>query len=124
MIPVNLTTQRPITTPIPILTTDEVVRLQTADPPLILVEALPLMHYQAAHLPGAVNIPADQIVRLAPMLLPDKAAVIAVYCSNHACGTAQHVATRLVQLGYRQVFHYQGGKQAWMLAGHPLEGQS
>jgi rhodanese-related sulfurtransferase len=115
---------RPMTTSIPILTLDDVVRLQAATPPLILVEALSPMLYQAAHLPGAVNIPIDQVEMLAPALLPDKDAAIAVYCATRACGTAHRVALRLVQLGYTQVAHYQGGKQEWIIAGLPLEGQS
>jgi rhodanese-related sulfurtransferase len=114
---------RPTAAAMPILTIDDIMRLQTATPPLILVEALPPMQYQAAHLPGAVNIPIDQVETLTPTLLPDKDAAIAVYCSNRACGTAHRVALRLVQLGYTQVAHYQGGKQEWIMAGLPLEGQ-
>lgn len=108
---------RPTATAIPILTTDDIVRLQTITPPLILVEALSPMPYQATHVPGAINIPVDQVDTLAPALLPDNAAAIAVYCSNRWCGTAHRVVRRLVELGYTQVAQYLGGKQEWILAG-------
>ena len=47
-----------------------------------LVETLPRTAYEHAHLPGAINIPPDQVKELAPQLLPDKAAAIVVYCAN------------------------------------------
>ena len=47
-----------------------------------LVETLPATSYHHAHLPGAINLPPDQVKQLAPTLLPDKAADIVVYCAN------------------------------------------
>lgn len=48
----------------------------------VLVETLPAATYHHAHLPGAINLPPDQVVQLAPKLLPDKAAEIVVYCAS------------------------------------------
>ena len=47
-----------------------------------LVETLPAASYHHAHLPGAINLPPDQVKQLAPTLLSDKAADIVVYCAN------------------------------------------
>lgn len=47
-----------------------------------LVETLPPQAYHHAHIPGAINLPPDQVQELAPSLLPDKAAEIVVYCSK------------------------------------------
>jgi rhodanese-related sulfurtransferase len=47
-----------------------------------LVETLPAQTYHHAHLPGAVNLPPDQLVSMTPKLLPDKSAEIVVYCSS------------------------------------------
>ncbi|MFN7945400.1 MAG: rhodanese-like domain-containing protein [Blastocatellia bacterium] len=47
-----------------------------------LVETLAPTAYEHAHLPGAINLPPDEIDRLAPKLLPDKNEEIVVYCSN------------------------------------------
>ncbi len=47
-----------------------------------LVETLPRAGYDHAHLPGALNLPPEQVAELAPTLLPDKAAEIVVYCSS------------------------------------------
>ncbi len=48
----------------------------------LLVETLPAVTYRHAHLPGAINLPPDQVRDLAPTLLPDKAADIVVYCAS------------------------------------------
>ena len=48
----------------------------------VLVETLARIAYEHAHLPGAINLPPDQIKQLAPTLLPDKAADIVVYCAS------------------------------------------
>lgn len=47
-----------------------------------LVETLPATAYHHAHLPGAINLPPDQVKQLAPTLLPEKAADIVVYCAS------------------------------------------
>ncbi len=47
-----------------------------------LVETLPRTAYDHVHLPGAINLPPDQVKELAPKLLPDKSAEIVVYCSS------------------------------------------
>jgi rhodanese-related sulfurtransferase len=48
----------------------------------ILAETLPKETYDHAHLPGAINIPPDQVATLAAQMLPDKSAEIVVYCSK------------------------------------------
>ncbi len=48
----------------------------------LLVETLPATAYHHAHLPGAVNLPPDQVTQLAPTLMPDKNADIVVYCAS------------------------------------------
>ena len=48
----------------------------------MLVETLPRISYEHAHLPGAINMPPDQLKQLAANLLPDKDADIVVYCAS------------------------------------------
>jgi len=88
---------------------------------LVIVEALPARHYEEAHLPGALNMPHDQVDELAPTLLPDKAREIVVYCSNRACQNSPQASKRLEALGYQNVYDYEEGKQDWIGAGLPTE---
>lgn len=86
-----------------------------------LVEALGVAYFADAHLPGALNVPIDRVDELAPTLLPDKDALVIVYCSDPTCPHSGIVARRLLELGYTDVLTFPGGKQAWAAAGHPLE---
>jgi rhodanese-related sulfurtransferase len=85
-----------------------------------LVEALGPAYFDDAHLPGAVNIPPDQVDRLAATLLPDRTARVVVYCSS-TCHNSAITARRLVELGYEDVHVYLAGKEDWVEHGLPIE---
>ncbi len=94
-------------------------RLASARPPH-LVEALSPTFFADAHLPGAHNLPPDQVADRAADVLPDPDAEVVVYCSG-GCDRARIVAGMLEDLGYQQVLLLDGGKGDWLAAGHPLE---
>jgi rhodanese-related sulfurtransferase len=96
-------------------------RLDRGDP-VTLVEALPPMYYEKEHLPGAANIPHDEVDALAPELLPDKDAEIVVYCASGPCQNSGIASRRLASLGYTNVSDYAEGKAEWIAAGLPVEG--
>lgn len=86
-----------------------------------IVEALPPMYYEDAHLPRALNMPHDRVNELAPALLPDRSQEIIVYCANSPCRNSGIAARRLTELGYENVRDYDAGKQDWIEAGLPTE---
>jgi len=49
---------------------------------ITLVETLAPERYRQAHIPGALNIPPEEIKELSPRLLPNKNAEIVTYCAN------------------------------------------
>ena len=89
-----------------------------------VVEALPAMYFEDAHLPGAINIPHDEVRELAPALLPDRSAPIVTYCANTPCRNSGIAAATLVAMGYTDVREYVEGKQDWTEAGLPVEAGS
>lgn len=89
---------------------------------VVLLEALPAMHYDAAHLPGAKNLPLDDLDARAQLLVADKTSPIVTYCTGTTCPNSKIAAERLVALGYIDVRAYEGGKEEWVEAGLPLEG--
>ena len=96
-------------------------KLQRGDD-FVLVDALGPISYAGAHLPGAINIPPKSCDDLASSRIPDLDTEVVVYCAGPDCESSVEVAERLVELGYRNVRHFSGGKQAWREAGLPLEG--
>jgi len=67
---------------VPAISRDELKMKIDRGEKFLLVETLPAATYHHAHLPGAVNLPPDQVTQLAPTLLPDKGADIVVYCAS------------------------------------------
>lgn len=62
--------------------------------------------FQTGHIAGALLIPDTEIADKAPDLLPDKSAVILVYCRS---GRRSALASQaLVQLGYWNVYDFGG----------------
>jgi rhodanese-related sulfurtransferase len=47
---------------------------------VVLVDSRTPEEYQQAHIPGAINIPPDEMQAKAPRLLKDKAAPVIFYC--------------------------------------------
>jgi rhodanese-related sulfurtransferase len=88
---------------------------------LTAVDALPESYYAQEHLPGALNLVADDVPARAAELLPDRDVAIVTYCSNTACGNSGHVAAALTKLGYSNVRKYAEGIQDWVQAGLPTE---
>ncbi|WP_026421918.1 rhodanese-like domain-containing protein [Actinokineospora inagensis] len=103
-----------------VISTDEVKQKIDAGSAVVL-EALPPSYYDEAHLPGALNLPLDEVDDRAGGLIPSKDAEVIVYCSNEACSNSGIAADRLIELGYTNVFKYAAGKQDWVGAGLPTE---
>lgn len=61
---------------------DELQRKIESNERFFLVETLSEEKYRKAHLPGALNLPPDRLKELAPFVLPDKDALVIVYCAS------------------------------------------
>jgi rhodanese-related sulfurtransferase len=101
---------------------EDLCRKLQGDETLVLVDALAPISFAAAHLPGAVNIPPQRVDSLAERRIPDRETTVVVYCAGPDCDSSVEVAARLVELGYVNVLHFVGGKEAWRAAGLQLEG--
>jgi rhodanese-related sulfurtransferase len=94
--------------------------IASGQPPIIL-EALPAKYFDDWHLPGARNMPHDEVRALAPQLAPNKSAPVIVYCANSACQNSHIAASVMGQIGYSDVRVYADGKKDWQEAGLPVE---
>jgi rhodanese-related sulfurtransferase len=66
----------------PMISTEDLKAKLDGKDPVQIVETLAPERYREAHLPGALNIPPEQIKELAPKLLPNKDAEIITYCTS------------------------------------------
>ena len=96
------------------------LKLDRSDP-FVLLEALPATYFEDAHLPGAQNMPHDQVDAHAAVLISDRSTEVVVYCANAPCPNSEIAARRLIALGYANVREYAEGKEDWVNAGLPVE---
>ena len=64
------------------ITRDELKQRMDRGEQFTLVETLPEFMYKQWHLPGAINLPPNEVQQRAPVVLPDKDAEIVVYCGG------------------------------------------
>jgi rhodanese-related sulfurtransferase len=103
---------------LPTISCDEFQRKLESGERLVIVDALAPMSFAHSHLPGAINMPPE---RVEAKRIPDRDAEIVVYCANPECGSSIDTARRLLELGFKNVRHYPGGKNEWRSLGLPLE---
>lgn len=77
---------------------------------VVIVDVRTEAEYAEGHIAGAVLVPNETIGEEAPAELPDKDAVLLVYCrSGNRSKTA---ANKLLKLGYQNVYDF-GGVNTW-----------
>lgn len=93
-------------------------RIQAGTAPLILDVRTP-QEYASGHIPGAVNIPYDQLSDHLSELGASHSDEIVVHCqSGHRASIAEGV---LRKAGYTRVRDLEGSMAAWKKAGLPTE---
>ena len=86
--------------------------------------------HPGGHIPGAINLPielwgsndgpVDQ-GKVFTDVVTKKTAKVVIYCGNPSCGKSTVGAKVAAQLGYTNVFRYQGGWQEWQDEGNDLK---
>src|SRR5262249_56207498 len=95
---------------------DELSR-RLRDGQVLVLDVRPEAEYAAGHIPGAVNVPHDQLAaRLAE--LPERADIVA-YCRGRYCVFAPD-AVRLLRARGFSARPLEGGLPDWRLAGLPV----
>lgn len=86
---------------------------------IFLVDVRRPDEFAAGHIPGAVNVPVEEIAGRPGLLPADAAACIVAYCRSGRRSAA--AAPTLLALGYSAVYNMPGGILAWQAAGYPIE---
>lgn len=87
----------------------------------IVIDVLPRRKFRAGHIPGAINIPVDEIEQRGSQLLGDRSTRLIVYCAGPVCPLGAESVSLLTKLGYSQVSLFPGGLEEWRASGRELE---
>lgn len=101
----------------------ERARARLGDPGVTFVDARPVDAFRAAHIPGAINLPAGEaagILEVQSIPIPSDDLVV-TYCDTRACEQAEYLGLLLRDaVGCREVRVLAGGWRAWIEAGAPV----
>jgi phage shock protein E len=93
-------------------------QIQNSRAPLIL-DVRSEEEYAQGHIPGAVNIPYDQLGNRLAEIDAAKTDEIVVHCrSGHRAGIAEKI---LIEAGYSDVRDLDGHMNAWQSGGYPID---
>ena len=101
----------------PSISAAELAAQRESDAALVVIDVRTPAEYASGHIPGAVNIPYDQVARRIGEL--DAPGGVALYCMVGP--RARMGESALLAAGYEKVFHLEGGLAAWQAAGLPVE---
>ena len=102
------------------ITLEQLMEMDVNGQKFKLVEVLDEGSYKKGHLPGAMNIPLDELKSKAKKKLK-KNEMIVVYCASYSCPASTNAAALLGKMGYKKVLDYKAGKNGWKDAGLELE---
>jgi len=88
-----------------------------------LISVLNKKHHDDCHIPGSVWVPFADIAQYAQNNI-DKNAEIILYCNNYMCSTSGFARKKLADLGFTNVFAYEGGVAEWLQLGYPVVGKA
>lgn len=92
------------------ITQEEAARILDGTADFILLDVRTEEEYDEGHIPGAVNLPNEDIAADPPELLTDLDQMILVYCRSGR--RSKEAAAKLAAMGYTQVLEF-GGIMDW-----------
>lgn len=90
--------------------------------PFSLVDARTRVEYENEHIPGAINVPAEQIEKRLASAVPDKSREIVFYCNGPACTKSHKAGRSAISAGFPHAVVYDEGMPAWKGANLPVAG--
>ena len=89
---------------------DEAVKIMKDEKNYIILDVRRPDEYAEGHIPGAINVPNEEIGTAEIAELPDKSQLILVYCRSGR--RSKEAAEKLVKLGYTNIVEF-GGILDW-----------
>ena len=85
---------------------DEAVKMMKDEKDYIILDVRRPDEYAEGHIPGAINVPNEEIGAADIAALPDKSQLILVYCRSGR--RSKEASEKLVKLGYTNIVEFGG----------------
>ena len=85
---------------------DEAVKMMKDEKNYIILDVRRPDEYAEGHIPGAINVPNEEIGTVKIAELPDKSQLILVYCRSGR--RSKEASEKLVKLGYTNIVEFGG----------------
>ncbi len=104
---------------VPIVTAPEVKEMLDSGLPMLLIDALSPIEFELQHIPGSINIPANE-VSSTPKLSPDDERTKVFYCMGVKCDYSRYAVEAALKRGLKNVYWFRGGIPEWRQFGYPM----
>jgi len=87
-----------------------------------IIDAREPADYAAGHIPGAINLPYDEVVTDPERLekFDPQGKPIIIYCGGGTCEVSMNLGFALVNAGKKKVLVFMGGWPEWTTSGYPI----
>jgi len=93
----------------------EILRMKNG----ILINALTNIEYDMQHIPGSINIPFHELEQ-SNKLPENKDTILIFYCMGGRCLYSKKSSLKSIELGYKNVFWFEGGIPEWYRFKYPM----
>jgi len=100
----------------PAVTTKNFKKISESDNEFILLDVRSEAEFNAAHLPGALNVERGRLEWIIPNIIKNPERTIYVYCQDGR--RSGFAAERLLEMGYKNTSHIADGFEGWVTAGY------
>ena len=89
---------------------DEAMQMMKDESGYLIVDVRTPEEFAEGHIPGAINVPNEEIGTEMPDALPDKDQLLLVYCRRG--NRSKEASQKLADMGYTNVYEF-GGIETW-----------
>lgn len=88
----------------------------------ILIDARRVEDYNKEHITKAISLPANDVnSKTLDEIAPDNKTKLVFYCQNVKCQASHIAASKALGAGYKYIYEFNGGIEAWKEHGYPTE---
>jgi rhodanese-related sulfurtransferase len=102
---------------VPQVSPDDVRSAIDAGKNIILLDVRSVGEYSRGKISNSINLPVDEIPGKIESVIPDKNAVVYVYCLSGS--RSVYAVDVMSKLGYKKVYDMPNGLLAWRVKGYP-----